>query len=436
MAISIIEILRQGPAGSRELRDRTGLSQATISRQLSALGDQVVRIGRGRNTRYALTTNAFGVGNSLPLYATDPHGNSVCIAVVRPLTHGGYFVEQRTGMPSVLLGDQEDGVFDDLPFFLDDLRPQGFLGRQIAQALSEASGFPSDPRSWTADHVGSYLVANGDDLSGNLRLGQQSLMRLPRELRVTSRDEYPALVESVLDGKIPGSSAGGEQPKFTAFSEDRLHVIVKFSPPGDNPTSRRWRDILLTEYHAQNVLRESTTPAVNCELYEIGDRLFLESHRFDRHGDIGRMPMISLMAVNAEFVGSGTNWPSVIGALVGRGLIRHEHHFDAELLHSFGRCISNTDMHLGNLSLGYEGGVFTLLPVYDMCSMGFAPRSGEVIPYDFEIDASAAEDGSPTKYGAVLASQFWGQLAKDDRISDELREFLARGNPVKLDLNP
>ena len=41
-------------------------------------------------------------------------------------------------------------------------------------------------------------------------------------------------------------------------------------------------------------------------------------------------------------------------------------------------------MHLGNLSLAMDGHVFRLLPVYDMCSMGFAPRSGgEVRPYAF-----------------------------------------------------
>lgn len=409
----------------------TGLSQATVSRQLRAFGNRIIKLGRGRATRYALATNAFGAGDLLPLYAIDPHGNTVRVASIRPLTHGGYYLERTTDTPSVLLGDRGDGIYEDLPFFLDDIRPQGFLGRQIAQIFSKNSGFPSDPRHWTANQVGSYLIANGDDLPGNLRLGQQSLLRLPRKRVTTRRSDYPEMAESVLAGDIPGSSAGGEQPKFTAFTEDRGHVIVKFSPAGDQPVSRRWRDILLTEYHAAKILRNSAAPAADSQIYEIGERLFLESPRFDRQGDSGRVPMISLMAVDAEFTGLGSNWPEVIKALVDRDLISHEHFIVARILHTFGRCINNTDMHLGNLSLSYHGDRFTLLPVYDMCSMGFAPKSGEIIPYNFRPDATIQDDGqAATRCGIDLASDFWNALASEQRISNEFREFLGRGSLV------
>lgn len=433
MTLSIIESLQRSPASSRELQLLTGLSQATISRQLGSLGDRIVKIGSGRATRYAMAANAFEVGDRVPLYTIDPHGNSVQIADIRPLAHGGYYVERTTGTPSVLLGDRGDGVFDDLPFFLEDLRPQGFLGRQIAQSLSESSGFPSDPRRWTVEHIGSYLVASGDDLPGNFQLGRQSMLRPRRELVTTRREDYPAMAESVLGGKIPGSSAGGEQPKFTAFSEEGAHVIVKFSPAGDDPVSRRWRDILLTEYHAERILRDSLARATDCQIYEGGGRLFLESQRFDRHGDVGRMPMISLMVIDAEFAGLGSNWPAVMEVLEDRGLITVEHLNDARMLHEFGRFINNADMHLGNLSLAYDGGVFRLLPVYDMCSMGFAPKSGEVAPYDFEAHAVVDDDMfNSTRYALELATAFWDGLASDERISNELREFLERGNPIRL----
>lgn len=259
------------------------------------------------------------------------------------------------------------------------------------------------------------------------------MLRPRRELVTTRREDYPAMAESVLGGKIPGSSAGGEQPKFTAFSEDGAHVIVKFSPAGDDPVSRRWRDILLTEYHAERILRGSPTRAVDCQIYEGSDRLFLESQRFDRHGDIGRMPMISLMVIDAEFAGLGSNWPAVMEVLEDRGLITIEHLNDARMLYEFGQFINNADMHLGNLSLAYDGDVFRLLPVYDMCSMGFAPKSGEVAPYDFEIH-TAVNDGmhDSTKYAVGLATNFWDGLASDERISNELREFLERGNPIRL----
>jgi len=383
-------------------------------------------MGSGRATRYAMATNAFDVGDRLPLYAIDPHGNSVQIASIRPLAHGGYYVERTTGTPAILLGNRGDGVFDDLPYFLEDLRPQGFLGRQVAQSLAKNAGFPADPRHWTVGHIGSYLVASGDDLPGNFQLGRQSLLRPRHELVTTRRQDYPAMAESVLDGKIPGSSAGGEQPKFTAFSENGAHVIVKFSPAGDDPVARRWRDILLTEYHAERILRDTPGRAVDCQIYENGGRLFLESQRFDRHGDIGRMPMISLRVIDAEFVGLGSHWPAVMAALAERDLVTIEHLNDARVLYEFGRLINNTDMHLGNLSLAYDGGVFRLLPVYDMCSMGFAPKSGEVAPYRFEAHVIVDDDAfSDTEYAANLATTFWDALASDERISPELREFLA-----------
>lgn len=436
MSLSIIESLRQNPASSRELQLHTGLSQATVSRRLHTLRDRVVSMGKGRNTRYALVKNAFGAGDRIPLYAVDPHGNSALIAIIRPLAHGGYLVEriEGAGMPSVLLGEKGNGLYDDLPFFLDDLRPQGFLGRQIAQFLSDSSGFPSDPRQWSAEDIGSYLIANGDDLPGNLKLGDQTRLRLPREPIATHRDDYVAKVESVLRGNIPGSSAGGEQPKFTAYTKDCGHVIVKFSPAGDDRVSRRWRDVLLTEYHAGKIFRNTPFPAVDSQIYEIGDRLFLESRRFDRNGAVGRTPMISLRALDAEFVGEGNNWLRVMAVLAKQNLITEEHNVDARVFYHFGVCIYNTDMHLGNLSLACEGDVFKLLPAYDMCSMGFAPKSGEVVRYDFRHNVTIDEDtDAAVKVAAQHAIKFWNSLAEDDRISSELREFLDRGNPVRLD---
>lgn len=66
----------------------------------------------------------------------DEYGNSVLIAYLRPLSHGGFFMEPATEILPLLLGENNDGLYDDLPYFLFDLRPQGFLGRQIAQEMA------------------------------------------------------------------------------------------------------------------------------------------------------------------------------------------------------------------------------------------------------------------------------------------------------------
>ncbi|MBL1275739.1 MAG: type II toxin-antitoxin system HipA family toxin YjjJ [Ectothiorhodospiraceae bacterium] len=437
MSTSIRKYLEQGSATSKEIQAETGLSQSVVSRQLRCLGDSVIKLSGGRSPRYSLTRNAFGADDKLPLVMVDAHGNTVVVAHIRPLAHGGFFVEPVTGMPAVLLGENGDGVYDDLPYFLSDLSPQGFLGRQIATELaSQSDDFPNDPRHWNANHIGRYLISNGDDLSGNFKFGQQALVRVRRRPVISSTADYPSLADSVMSGVIPGSSAGGEQPKFTAFSGDHsAHVIVKFSPKGTGAIARRWRDILITEFHATEAIHGQHYPAAETRLIEMDDRLFLESQRFDRTGKHGRMSMLSLQSVDAEFTELGSHWPRVMGALFKKDLVSWQHVYDAEFLWWFGRLINNTDMHLGNLSLAIDGSVFRLLPVYDMCSMGFAPKSGgEVLPYDFVPVEGRCLNLEDYTFISIkkMARNFWERVAGDERISDELKAFLARGNPIDL----
>jgi hypothetical protein len=436
MSLSIRDYLERGPATSREIQAETGLSQTAVSRQLRSMRDCVIKLQGGRSPRYALTRNAFGGDDRLPLFMVDAHGNNVSVADVRPLAHGGFFVEPRTGIPPVLLGESGDGFYDDLPYFLSDLSPQGFLGRQIAEELaSQSDDFPPDPRHWNTSHVGRYLVSNGDDLPGNFKFGQQAHLRVRRKPAVTTANDYPALADAVMNGVIPGSSAGGEQPKFTAFCGDRsAHVIVKFSPLGDDAVARRWRDILITEYHAAEAIHSRDAPAAEVNLLEMDGRLFLESQRFDRTGEYGRMSMVSLLSVDAEFTGIGSDWPRVMNALYRQKLVSWQHVFDAAFLWGFGRLINNTDMHLGNLSLAIDGNVFRILPVYDMCSMGFAPKSGDVLAYNFTPPEQISIDlGENTLLEIrAMAHSFWERVAADARISDEFREFLELGNPIDL----
>lgn len=438
MQLSIREYLKLGPATSKEIQVHTGLSQTAVARQLRNLGNGAIKLQNGRTPMYALTRNAFGGDDKLPLSMVDAHGNTVLAAFIRPLAHGGFYVEPATGMPPLLLGESKNGIYKDLPYFLLDLAPQGFLGRQIAEEMANhISDFPTDPRHWNTNHIGRYLVSNGDDLPGNFKFGEQALLRVRRKPVYTSENDYPELANSVMRGVIPGSSAGGEQPKFTAFCGYRLaHVIVKFSPQGDNDVARRWRDILITEFHATEAIHAKNFPAAETRLIENDGRLFLESQRFDRTGEYGRMSMISLQSIDAEFIGQGSGWPQVMNALHKKDLVSWQHVYDVECLWSFGRLINNTDMHLGNLSLAIEGNVFRLLPLYDMCSMGFAPKSGgEVPPYNFvpsePKSVNRLNDATITDI-REMARDFWNRVASDDRISAEFRNFLQRGNPIDL----
>lgn len=434
MSLSITDVLARGPATSKEIQAETGLTQAAVSRQLRKLSDSIIRRKDGRVVFYAMTCNAFGGSDRLPLFTVDAHGNNTAVASIRPLAHGGFFVQPSTGAPGVLAGENEDGFYDDLPYFLYDLAPQGYLGRQIAEEMAAQSpDFPNDPRQWNVDHIGRYLVSNGDDLPGNFKFGEQAHLRVRRKPRGVTSDEYPQLADDVIHGILPGSSAGGEQPKFTAFCSERMsHVIVKFSPSGDGAIARRWRDILIAEFHAAEALHAESWPAAETRLIEAGDRLFLESERFDRSGEYGRMSMISLQSVDSEFTGVGNGWHRVAEALYRRRLISWQHYIDVLWLWSFGKLINNTDMHLGNLSLGIDGNVFRILPVYDMCPMGFAPRVSEVLPYEFtpsSIEGTSLDENS-VRHVIQVARDFWERVAGDDRISSEFKEFLHRGNPI------
>ena len=85
--------------------------------------------------------------------------------------------------------------------------------------------------------------------------------------------------------------------------------------------------------------------------------------------------------------------------------------------------------------MAIEGDVFRLLPLYDMCSMGFAPKSGgEVLPYSFVPPEHKNVNLSVDCFSSVkvMARDFWDRVAGDERISAEFKEFLERGNPVDL----
>ena len=434
MQRSIIEYLKQGPATSKEIQAITNLSQATIARQIRKMGDNIIPIHKGRSVKYAAVCNAFNSGNRIPLSIINEAGRSYLVAHIRPLMHGGFFVEPIKDFSSLLLGENRTGLYEDLPYFLYDLRPQGFLGRQIAKRIaSQCDDFPSDPRNWNSNHIGRYLISNGDDLPGNFILGDRALVGIRQPLPYVTQDDYPELAYKAVQGDAAGSSAGGEQPKFITFNKDlQSHVIVKFSPKGKNEIAIRWRDILITEYHAAKVINNCIFQAVVPRLIDLNGRLFLESKRFDRVGASGRMSMVSLQAIDTEFTGLGSSWPIVMKELLKNNLVNDDDVFHTESLWYFGQLINNSDMHLENLSLSVNDDTFSLLPVYDMCSMGFAPQNnGEVPPFSFELPDLNTDLHEDQRESIIDAAyKFWENVTMDDRISDQFKVFLQTGNPV------
>ena len=211
---------------------------------------------------------------------------------------------------------------------------------------------------------------------------------------------YASMAVGASQGESPGSSAGGEQPKFTAYADTGdgpKHVMVKFSEQLDSPVSQRWRDLLLAEHLALTTLHEAGVAAAQSAVLDYEGQRFLEIQRFDRVDTLGRKAVVSLAALDAEFVGAAHQpWPVVVKQLATQSVVTPQAAESTEVLWAFGVLIGNTDMHAGNLSfVSNHGRPYDIAPAYDMTPMAFAPSSSGKLPntvYAITLHASVRND--------------------------------------------
>lgn len=397
---TIRRLLAKGPATSRQLVEYAGISQPTASRALASLGNEVVRIGAGSAIRYALRDTARGFA-SAPVFRVGDEGTIRALGELVPVRPDGFVMLQADGLTL-----HSDG----LPWWLFDMRPQGYLGRAYAATHAAALDLPTNPEHWGDTDVIRALLAQGHDAVGNLLIGELARDRfvdMPAPSPVDRATDFPGLARAAGAGELPGSSAGGEQPKFCTYTE-RGHVLVKFSAPDDNPVSERWRDLLLAEHLALSLF------GVETGVFDFGGQRFLEVPRFDRIGQFGRIGVFSLRALDAEFVGdAAAPWPVLVGRLAADGHVDADAVAGAALRWAFGTLIGNTDMHAGNLSfVSRHGRPYQLAPAYDVLPMGFAPRSGGAI-VDTLPPASlpAAVDAETWRAALRLAEEFHAILS-------------------------
>lgn len=192
---------RGGVLSSTELQALLGVSQPTVSRALAPLirSGQVQKVGAARSQRYVLPRAVPGVGREVAVMGVDEAGRATPFARMVPLEGGAFWVDEADGV-SMLHGG--------LPWFLDDMRPQGFMGRTFAHAHPARARDPG--------RLGGGLRAHG-------RPGHA--------------------------GHAPGR-----------------HVIVKFSPAGDALVDQRVRDLLACEHLALQTLAQAGLPASRTQL--------------------------------------------------------------------------------------------------------------------------------------------------------------------------
>ncbi len=416
--------LAQGPASARQLIDFIGVSQPTIWRALTELGAAVVRMGAARSIQYALRDERRGLGE-ISVYRVGASGQLARLGVLVPVLPEGFVMFEDTGKVLHSPG---------LPWWLDDMRPQGYLGRAYVARHAHALGLPERLVDWADSHALRALLVHGHDLVGNLLLGDLARDRflstpVPVPLSThTKAADYARLANAAACGEHPGSSAAGEQPKFTTYAmtpDGPRHVLVKFSEAEAGPVSERWGDLLLAEHIALQTLSDAGISAARSRVIDHAGQRFLEVERFDRIGELGRLPLHSLAALDAEFIGSGNgNWPSIVRRLAAARQVQQDAVRDAELLWAFGTLIGNTDMHNGNLSfIAGHGRPYQLAPAYDMTCMGFRPTdSGRM-----QNGLAAAVISPDVSNGAWRLAQ---ELARNflQRVTAETR-FSARFAP-------
>lgn len=404
--------LAAGPLRAESLRAGLGVSRPTLARALAAMPGEIVTLGAARSTRYALRDRFRGLTDT-PVYRVNSAGQ------IKPL---GLLVAVR---PEGFVMLQSDGMavhHEGLPWWLADMRPQGFLGRAYAHQYATGLGLPPDVRHWSDTDALRALLANGGDAVGNLLLGDLARNRFihaPAPLVVGPAD-YPRLASEALNMGDTWSSAGGEQPKFCAYTAGG-HVLVKFTGAEANPIAQRWRDLLLAEHLALETLASGGLSAAQSRVVDIGTQRFLELERFDRVGVHGRCALLSLASLDGEFTGNATApWPVLTSELARQKVITPEAHASAALLYAFGTLIGNTDMHAGNLSfVSDQGRPYSLSPAYDMLPMAFSPTGGGILRDTMSAAyLHPSVDGHVWQEARKLAADYRTRLGNDSRLSD------------------
>ncbi len=433
--IRLKSLLSTGARTPGELQERMGISQPTLSRLVADMAGEVVSLGRGKATRYALPRPIKGGADSFPVYRIDERGDVHLFGTLRALQGGEYWWKAAEAGGGRLM--------DHLPWFVQDLRPDGFMGRAFAQREGAALGLPSRLADWSDDDLLVALSRRGDDCMGDLLVGEESLARyfqrarepIPSVLPDDRAREYPRFARLALDGAPPGSSAGGEQPKFAVMLEGErpCHALVKFSFETTTAEGRRWADLLVCEHLALQTVKEAGIRATCSRIVEGGGRVFLEVARFDRVGRLGRLPLVSLGALEDEFFGRRDNWIAASIRLEGARMICPEDAAALRWLSVFGILIGNTDQHFGNVSLiRGERERFTLAPAYDVLPMFYRPVGSEIAARRYELPLPPPGASLQWQSARPWAERFWVRAATDERISPEFRR-ICRENRTLLD---
>lgn len=420
-AALVRQALSQGPRAVDELLLQLKVSQATFSRTIQELGREVVRlrVPGVRTPRYALVRNE-PVPSPQPVFRVGEDGRVKEVGAVTFL-RGGTWVD---------MGGPDSRLHEGLPPAMAFAAPSGYLGARIAKVVATDIGVPSSLRDWSDDHRVKFLCSVGSDVAGALMWGASSFAAhmASRQVAPIAAADIPKAYQDLANATSQtgaGSSAGGEQPKFTCETEARGHLIVKFARAGT-----RSSEMLVLEELALRALDGAGVEAALSRYFEIDGYGFLEIERFDRVGRFGRRGMISAGAIDDELFGMRDNWPSFAQRCEEAGMLGPSSVRQVLVLTAFSELIGNGDRHFENLSLMTDerGRPVEVSPAYDMLPMMYAPVGGGIEPELRLVAPSFQSLGAKPdvwEQAFQAAHAFWTAAAADPRLSEAMREISA-----------
>ena len=418
-------LLSQSTMAASELLTALGTSQPTLSRTIHQIPDSLqFRVSGVRTPRYGIVRRLPGnLGGQQKVFRIDAHGSITEVGTVCLLAGGETFLQiGSTGR-----------LYAGLPPAMAFAAPSGFLGRQAAHAVAAELQLPDSLRDWSDDHRAAYLIARGSNLVGDLVFGDVALAQSMEQrqlaaISVSRKLQAYREMTSAIKSAAAGSSAGGEQPKFLAFTKDRGHVLVKFAALGT-----RMADLLRMESLALDCLRGVGVTSAATQLLEHGGFAYLEVERFDRVGRHGRVGLLSAGALDDELFGHRDSWSQFAQRCESARILNADQTRRVHIMAAFSELIGNSDRHFENISLRLdaEGAVADVAPAYDILPMKYAPIGAGVEPELVPIMPKLGPIGVRAGVWGVAsraALTFW-ERCRDDAtlgLAEPMRAVAAR----------